>query len=60
MKKFAFALIIISTIILFGFTEKEKIKSLKLGKTAPLKETKMKAVSGKEFSLVDLKKEMAY
>lgn len=57
MKKLAFVLVIISTIILFGFTEKEKIKSLKLGKIAPLKETKMKDVSGKEFSLVDLKKE---
>jgi hypothetical protein len=56
MKKATFIIFAIASIILFGFTEKEKIKSLKLGKTAPLKETKMKDVSGKILSLTDIKK----
>ena len=57
MKKSTFTIFVVLSIILFGFTEKGKIKSLKLGKTAPLKETKMKDVSGKSFSLTDLKKD---
>lgn len=57
MKKVFFGLFTVTTIIFFGFTNKEKIKSLKLGKTAPLKETKMKDVSGENLSLSDIKKE---
>ena len=58
MKSTAIKIVLLAILpLLFAFNLNTKIKSLPIGKKAPMTEHKMKAVSGHDFSILDLKQE---
>ncbi len=54
MKKLIKICLFFGLISLISFSISDKNKTLKIGKTAPLKEMKMKDISGNDFSINDL------
>ena len=54
MKKFIKICLFFGLISLISFSVSDKNKTLKIGKIAPLKEMKMKDISGNDFSIIDL------
>ena len=57
MKKIILLSLITILITTLSFSFKDAIKSIEIGTKAPMSNVKLKAVSNKEFSLEDLKKE---